>query len=213
MTIAIEKEGKTVSEATISACEELGVPRTDVEVEVIEEGSKGVLGIGEKLARVRVTVKGEGVSEKGLKAKKILEEILDLLVSTHSVSLKETDDRIKLEINLSDDKGLLIGKHGDTLKALEYLVGRISSKNSETGRDKRVYIDVDGYISKKEESVNKRVMDAVKRVKQTKRKYYLDRMPANERRIAYMTLKKERGISYETIVEGDYKKIVISPEG
>ncbi|MGI9553949.1 MAG: Jag N-terminal domain-containing protein [Thermodesulfobacteriota bacterium] len=210
MAIEIEKEGKTVSEATISACEELGVPRTDVEVEVIQEGSKGVLGIGERPARVKVTVKSDGISEKGLKAKKALESILDYLVSTHSVTLKEQGDSIKLDINLSDDKGLLIGKHGDTLKSLEYLVGRMSSKSSETGRDKRVFVDVDGYISKKEETVNKRVSDAVRKVKRTKKRFFLDRMPANERRMAYIALKKQRGITYETIIDGDYKKIVIS---
>ncbi|MGI9534485.1 MAG: Jag N-terminal domain-containing protein [Thermodesulfobacteriota bacterium] len=210
MAIEIEKEGKTVSEATISACEELGVPRSDVEVEVIQEGSRGVLGIGEKPARVKVSVKSDGISEKGLKAKKALENILDYLVSTHSVTLKEEGDSIKLDINLSDDKGLLIGKHGDTLKSLEYLVGRISTKSSETGRDKRVFVDVDGYISKKEETVNKRVSDAVRRVKRTKKRFFLDRMPANERRIAYLALKKQRGITYETIIDGDYKKIVIS---
>ena len=211
MPVEIEKEGKTVSEATISACEELGVSRSDIDVEVLNEGSKGVFGIGERLAKVKVTLKSDGVSEKGLKAKKTLENILGYLVENQSVSLTETSDRIKLDINLSDDKGLLIGKRGETLKALEYIVGRISAKNCETGRDKRVYIDVDGYIGKKEEIVNKRVSEAVQKVKKSKRRYILDRMPANERRMAYIALKREKGISFETVVEGDYKKIVIFP--
>ena len=81
MAIEIEKEGKTVSEATITACEELGVPRSDVEVEVLQEGSKGVLGIGEKMARVKVKVKGDVVSEKGLKAKKTVSPIVTLLTT------------------------------------------------------------------------------------------------------------------------------------
>ena len=212
MPIVIEKEGKTVSEATISACEELGVPRNDIEVEVLQEGSKGVLGIGEKLAKVRITVKSEGVSKKGLKAKKTLGSILNHLVSTHSVSLSETSDKIKLEINLSDDKGLLIGKRGETLKALEYMVSRISAKDCENGKEKKVYIDVDGYISNKEETVIRKVSDVVRRVKKTKRADTLERLPAHERRIAYITLKKERGVTYETVVEGDYKKIIVSPE-
>ena len=59
MPVEIEKEGKTVSEATISACEELGVSRSDIEVEVIKEGSKGVFGIGERLAKVKVTLKSD----------------------------------------------------------------------------------------------------------------------------------------------------------
>ena len=73
MPVEIEKEGKTVSEATISACEELGVSRSDIDVEVLNEGSKGVFGIGERLAKVKVTLKSDGVSEKGLKAKKVCE--------------------------------------------------------------------------------------------------------------------------------------------
>lgn len=211
MAIVIEKEGKTVSEATISACEELGVPRSDIDVEVLEEGSKGVLGIGEKLAKVRVTVKTDSVSEKGLKAKKTLETIISYLVSTFSVSLSENTDKIKLEINLSDDKGLLIGRRGETLKALEYIVGRISSKNTEAGRDKKVFVDVDGYISKKEETVSKKVQDAVRRVRKTKKPYTLDKLPSHERKIAYITLKREKGVNYETVVDGDYKKIIIKP--
>ena len=211
MPIEIEKEGKTVSEAIISACEELGVPRSEVGVEVIQEGSKGVLGIGEKLARVKVIVKSDIYTAKGLKAKKTLENILNYLVSNYFVVLKEKPDMIKLEIRLSGDRGLLIGKQGGTLKSLEYIVGRIASKNSGTGREKRIFVDVDGYVSKKEENIGKRVSEAVRTVKRTKKKFYLDKMPANERRMAYIALKKERGISYETIVEGNYKQIVISP--
>lgn len=209
MPITIEKEGKTVSEATIKACEELGVPRTDVEVEIIAEGSKGVLGIGEKKARVRVTVKGNNLSEKGLKAKKALENILKYLLESYSVVLKETPEKIKLEINLTEDKGLLIGKRGETLKALEYVVGKISVVNCEDGRNKRVYIDIDGYVGKKENNVSRRVQDAIKKVKKTKNPVTLERMSAYERRLAYMTLKREKGISYETLVDGDFKKIEI----
>ena len=77
MAIVLEKEGKTVSEATISACEELGVSRNEVDIEVIQESSKGVLGIGSKNAIVKVTVKNEKLSEKGLKSKKALESILE----------------------------------------------------------------------------------------------------------------------------------------
>lgn len=212
MPIVIEKEGRTASEAAIKACEELGVPRTDVDVEILEEGSKGVFGIGEKKARVRVTVKNDKVSEKGLKAKKTLENLLSHLVESYSVSLRETPDKIKLEVNLTDDKGLLIGKRGETLKAMEYLVGKISVINTENGRKKRVSIDVDGYVSKKENNVSKRVSDAIRKVKRSKKPLTLEKMSAYERRIAYMTLKREKGVTYETIVDGDFKKIEIRPQ-
>lgn len=212
MSIVIEKEGRTASEAAIKACEELGVPRTDVDVEILEEGSKGVFGIGEKKARVKVTVKNDKVSEKGLKARKTLENLLSHLVESYSVSLRETPDKIKLEVNLTDDKGLLIGKRGETLKAMEYLVGKISVINTENGRNKRVYIDIDGYVTKKENNVSKRVADAIKKVKRSRKPVTLEKMSAYERRIAYMTLKRDRAVTYETIEEGNSKKIEIRPQ-
>ncbi len=211
MAIEIETEGKTVSEAIISACEELGVSRNDVEIEVIREASKGVLGIGERLARVKVSVTNEMVSDKGLKSKKVLENILKYLVSASSVVLDEKPERIKLDINMSGEKGYIIGKRGETLRALEYLIGRISSRDCKSGRDKRVYIDVDGYISKKEETINKIVSDVINKVRRTKKKSYLTRMSAGERRLAYIALKKERDIDFDTIAEGDYKKILVKP--
>jgi len=209
MAIEIEKEGKTVSEAIISACEELGVSRNDVEIEVIREASRGVLGIGEKLAKVKVSIANEMVSDKGLKSKKVLESILKYLVSAYSVVLDEKPEMIKLEINMSGEKGLIIGKRGETLKSLEYLIGRIASRDCKSGRDKRVYIDIDGYISKKEATINKIVSDVILKVRRTKKKSYLSRMSASERRLAYIALKKERDIDFETIVEGDYKKILV----
>jgi spoIIIJ-associated protein len=110
MPIVIEREAKTVSEATISVCEEYGLRRDDLDVEVLEEGSRGVLGIGSKNARVRITIRRDDITEKGLRAKKALEMILGFFVSTHSVNLRETPDKIKLEVKISENKGLLIGK-------------------------------------------------------------------------------------------------------
>ncbi|MCA9808829.1 MAG: Jag N-terminal domain-containing protein, partial [Candidatus Dadabacteria bacterium] len=98
MAISIEKEGKTVSDATISACEALGVARSEIEVEVLDEGSKGVFGIGSRNAKVRVSLKNHNLSDKGLKSKKALEDILGYLIPTFQVGLRENQDRIRLEI-------------------------------------------------------------------------------------------------------------------
>ncbi|MCL4244576.1 MAG: Jag N-terminal domain-containing protein [Candidatus Dadabacteria bacterium] len=70
MAISIEKEGKTVSDATISACEDLGVARSEIEVEVLDEGSKGVFGIGIRYARVMVNIKNHNLILKRLKVQK-----------------------------------------------------------------------------------------------------------------------------------------------
>jgi spoIIIJ-associated protein len=211
MPVAIEKEAKTVSEAIISVCEELGVSRDGVEVEVLEEGSKGVLGIGGKNAKVRVTVRRADVSEKGLRAKKLFDQILGFFLSTYSIDLRETSDEIILEIKSEEDKGLLIGKKGETLKAMEFIVGKISGRFSENGREKRISIDVDGYKKRREESVAKMVKDVAKKVRMSGRPITLDPMPASERKIAYIALKHEDGIRVETRAEGEEKRIIINP--
>lgn len=211
MGLVIEKEGKTVSEATISACEELGVARSEIEVEVLEEGSKGVLGIGGRNARVRVTVKDENLSEKGLRSKKALEDILEYLVPTYSVGIRENADKIKLDIRDTNDKGLLIGKRGDMIKALEYIVGKIAGRSCKDGREKRVSIDVDGYKRRKDDKVTRLIRETAKKVRKTKKPVSLEPMSASERRIAYITLKRESGVSYETKMDKDQKRIIITP--
>jgi len=211
MAIVIERQAKTVTEAAISACEELGIPRSEVDIEVLEEGSKGVLGIGSRNAKIRVTVKNENLSEKGLKSKKALESILNYLIPTFSVLLKEGPEKIRLDIKDTNDKGLLIGKRGEMIKSLEYIVGKIAGKNCEDGRDKRVAIDIDGYKRRKEDNISKLVKETARRVRKMKKPVSLEPMSAAERRIAYLTLKREGGVSYETKIEQEQKRIIITP--
>jgi len=211
MGIVLEKEGKTVSEATISACEELGVARNEVDVEVLQESSKGVLGIGGRNAIVRVSVKNDKLSEKGLKSKKALETILAYLVPTYSVGIRETADRIKLDIRDTNDKGLLIGKRGEMIKSLEYIVGKISGRACEDGREKRVNIDVDGYKRRREDKISKLIKETAGKVRKIKKPISLDPMTASERRMAYIALKREGGVSYETKEEKDQKRIIVTP--
>jgi spoIIIJ-associated protein len=211
MPIVIEREGKTVSEATISACEDLGIPRSELEVEVLKEGSKGVLGIGVKNAKIRITVKDESLSEKGLQSKKVLEEILSYLVPSYAVGIRENPDKIKLDIKNTNDKGLLIGKKGDMIKAMEYIVGKVAARRCDDGREKRVSIDVDGYKRKREDTISRVVRDTAKKVRKTRKPVSLNPMSASERRIAYITLKRESGVSYETKIERNEKRIIITP--
>ena len=211
MGIVLEKEGKTVSDATMSACEELGISRSEIDVEVLQKSSKGVLGIGSRNAKVRITVKDENLSEKGLKSKKALEAILGHLVPTYSIGIRENPDRIKLDIRDTNDKGLLIGKRGEMIKALEYIVGKISGRSCEDGREKRVSIDVDGYKRRREDKISRLVKDTAREVRKVQKPISLEPMSASERRMAYIVLKREDGVGYETKVERDEKRIIIIP--
>ncbi|MGH7890564.1 MAG: Jag N-terminal domain-containing protein [Thermodesulfobacteriota bacterium] len=212
MPVVIEREAKTVSEATISVCEEFGLRRDELDVEVLEEGSRGVLGIGSKNAKVRVTLRRDDLTEKGLRAKKALETVLGFFVPAYSVNLRETLDRIKLEVQLTDSKGLLIGKKGEMIRAIEFIIGKIAGRSCENGKEKRVLVDIEGYKKRRESTVSKIVKDAVKRARKSGRQVTLDPMSAFERRIAYLTLKHEDGIKFDTKVEGDEKRIIINPQ-
>jgi spoIIIJ-associated protein len=215
MANAIEKEGKTISEAVVNACEELGVSKDEVEIEVIREDSKGVLGIGSKNAIVRVEIKTGGLSEKAFRAKKTLEAVLGFLFSTpQSVKAEETENRIILEVWPVKDKKFLIGKNGEVIKSLEYIVGKIASKNSNEGKNKRVAINIGGHDGKKKETdVPKKVAETVQKVKQSGNSHSIERLSSYERKMAYIELKKQEDITYETVPsKGNSKKIVVSPQ-
>lgn len=215
MANAIEKEGKTISEAVVNACEELGVSKDEVEIEVIREDSKGVLGIGSRNAIVRVEIKTGGLSEKAFRAKKTLEAVLGFLFSTpQSVKAEETENRIILEVWPVKDKKFLIGKNGEVIKSLEYIVGKIASKNSNEGKNKRVAINIGGHDGKKKETdVPKKVAETVQKVKQSGNSHSIERLSSYERKMAYIELKKQEDITYETVPsKGNSKKIVVSPQ-
>ncbi|MYF47671.1 MAG: hypothetical protein F4214_01635 [Candidatus Dadabacteria bacterium] len=215
MAKAIEKEGKTISEAVENACEELGVSKDEVEIEVIREDSKGVLGIGSKNAIVRVEVKTGGLGEKTFWAKKTLETVLGFLFSTpQSVKAEETENRIILEVWPVKDKKFLIGKNGEVIKSLEYIVGKIASKNSDEGKSKRVAINIGGHDGKKKDTdVPKKVAETVQKVKESGNSHSIERLSSYERKMAYIELKKQENITYETVPsKGNSKKIVVSPQ-
>ncbi|MGQ0793788.1 MAG: Jag N-terminal domain-containing protein [Deltaproteobacteria bacterium] len=212
MPIVIERAAKTVSEAAISVCEELGLSRDEIEVEVIEEGSKGIFGIGSKNARVRVRVKLEDITEIGLKTKKALEELLGFFSTDFAVSLRESPDRINLDVKTGDDKAILIGRRGEMLRAVEFLMGRISGRLSAGGEEKRISLDIGGYKKRREEAIIKSVKEAARRVRRSGRPVTLEPMSSFERKIAYSALKRESNLKFDTkVIEGDEKRIIISP--
>ena len=215
MANVIEKEGKTISEAVVNACEELGVSKDEVEIEVIREDSKGVLGIGSKNAIVRVEVKTGGLSEKAFWAKKTLETVLGFLFSTpQSVKAEETENRVILEVWPVKDKKFLIGKNGEVIKSLEYIVGKIASKNSNEGKSKRVAINIGGHDGRKKDTdVPKKVAETVQKVKESGNSHSIEQLSSYERKMAYIELKKQENITYETVPsKGNSKKIVVSPQ-
>jgi spoIIIJ-associated protein len=230
---SIEAHGRTVDEAIQSALDELGVTRDDVDVEVLAEGRAGVFGVGSQEARVRVTLLGDedeydeedeedyedeeqpGVSDqKAELARDTLEQMLDLLefpnvVTVRAVEREAGTTNIHLDVT-GDDVGLLIGRHGETLASLQFVLNACLSK--ELARSSRVIVDVEHYRDRREQSLRGMALRAADRVRRERRAMTLQPMPPNERRVIHLTLQSSPWVTTESTGEGAERRVVISPK-
>lgn len=215
----VEKEAKTSEAAVEEALLELGAQRNEVEVEVLRESSKGILGIGRKNAQVRVTLKTRGREVRSFgealeKAGEVTKNILDIIGIEHSVETSETDSAIEVDLKVEESQGLLIGKYGETLRNLEYIVSRIVSAKTgkQPNRGKRISIDVNNYKRERENDIEKKAVEAAKKVMESGRPFTFHRMQAYERKVVYTAIKSMSGIRYETKEDGNAKKITFLPD-
>ncbi|NWF53321.1 MAG: protein jag [Syntrophaceae bacterium] len=220
---SVETEAKTTEEAIHRACEALGVPREELEVEVLSSGSSGFLGLGAKNARVRATLKEKSVPppseirpvaapsepHAAETAKKTLEDILRLLEVEASVELKEDSERILLNIQ-GDGSGLLIGRKGQTLDAIEYLINKIVHKEAED--KKRIVVDTENYRLRREDSLVKLAQRLAEKAKRQGRPVTISPMSAHDRRIIHLALQDDKTLRTWSTGSGLYRKVIISPE-
>jgi len=225
----LEKTAKTVEEAVQAALEELKTERDKVEIEVLEQPTRGIFGIiGTKLARVRVSIKEKKVTEKAEekriefkeirikdfiiekeKARKFLREVLEAMDMKAEIRVKDTNGGIY--INLSGPKmGLIIGRRGQTLDSLQYLVSLVVNKDKERDNFVKVILDTEDYRRKREETLERLAKRLAERVQKTGKKVELEPMNPYERRIIHSTLQEYKDIT--TLSEGEepYRKVIIS---
>ncbi|MGI6566117.1 MAG: protein jag [Firmicutes bacterium] len=204
----IERSARTVEEAIAEALEELQVARDDVEIEVLDEGTRAFLGlIGGKQARVRVTVRDKR-EEKALAAVEFLKGILDRMgVVSRVEHVWEDEDVLKLDIQ-GEELGLVIGRRGETLDALQYLVSLAMNRNGEWIR---IILDAEGYRARREETLRNLALRLGERVKRTGRRAVLDPMNAMERRIIHLALQDDGGIETHSEGVAPYRRVIIAP--
>ncbi|SHH16409.1 spoIIIJ-associated protein [Thermosyntropha lipolytica DSM 11003] len=200
----VEKKGKTIDEAIKAALDELNCSIDDVTVEVLEEPSKGLLGLVKKPALVRVTLKAKPEKEASSLVKEILQKMgLDCQVESAQFS----GDTVR--INLSGkDMGLVIGHKGETLDALQFIVGLMLNKKRE--EKIRVVIDVENYRKKKEESLEALALRLSDKVKKTKKQIIMRPMTSQERRIIHTALQGDPLITTYSLGEEPNRKVVIA---
>ena len=205
-----EATGKTVEKALETALKELGAKVEEVDIEILESGQKGVLGIfGSKEAKIRVALKkgSTGVEEVADSVTKLIMDCLDINYRIFSDTL---DDTTYINIETAGVDGLLIGRKGDTLNSLQHLVGRIVSRK--LGGYQRLTLDVGGYLKNRQEILKQKAVKAAERAKKSKREVGLEPMKASERRIVHMALSEIEGISTYTVGNGEMRKVFVSPE-
>ncbi len=199
-----EFKAKTVEEALTNASMELGVASTELDYEVIEKGSSGFLGIGAKPAIIKAKTKDSFLDE--------IQTYLDNLFKAMEVESKVTIDYDKDEgvMNIDvagPDMGILIGKRGQTLDALQYLISLFVNKKSESYI--RVKLDTENYRQRRKDTLENLARNIAFKVKRTRRSFTLEPMNPYERRIIHSSLQNDKYVSTRSEGEEPYRKVVV----
>ncbi|MGI6422145.1 MAG: RNA-binding cell elongation regulator Jag/EloR [Syntrophomonadaceae bacterium] len=202
---AIEKRGKSVDEAIKAALDELGCEIDDVIIEVLEEANKGILGIvGKRPAVVKVTLREKPEEE----VRKILVDLLDKMKIDYKIDRVEWDKE-KVRINIvGKDMGLVIGRKGETLNALQYMTSLIVNKDRE--EKIRIVLDVEDYRRKKERSLEKLAIKLSDKVKSTQKNVVMRPMSPQERRIIHTVLQGDPQVTTYSTGDEPNRKVVIT---
>ena len=213
---AFEFEGKTTEEAIENACRQLKLTKDEIDVEIIEPGSAGIFGlVGGRKAKVKVTTTGEEpepVEEtNGVAiAKDALENILTLIpMEGTTVSAAQNDGTIALNIE-GDTSGLLIGRKGRTLDALQFIVNKIVNKALE--KRTQVVVDSENYRQRRQESLIQMALRMGEKAKNIRKPVVTNLLNPHDRRIVHMALRDDESLDTKSRGEGILKKILIIPE-
>lgn len=200
----IERKGKTVDEAIKSALDELGCDIEDVKVEIVEEPSKGLLGLGKKPAVVRISIRQTPEQETRM----VLEDLLNKMKIDYVINSVEFEaGRVRINIT-GKDMGLLIGRKGETLNAVQFILSLIVNRD----RAEKIHItlDVEDYRKKKEESLEALALRLSDKVKKTRKNVVMRPMTSQERRIVHTALQTDTQVTTYSLGDEPNRKVVIS---
>jgi spoIIIJ-associated protein len=215
----VEASGKTVDEAIASALEQLHLDRSQVEVDIISAGRAGLFGLGGENARVLVrpstTEQVDLESPTITMAVEFLQRLLELMTIEAEVTarLPETPGdgvgRASAVLDVTgEDLGILIGRRGSTLAALQYTVNHMVSRQLKSKA--LVSVDVEGYRRRREENLKGLALRLAEKVKASGRTITLEPMPANERRIVHLALANDSQVASFSLGDGENRKVAIS---
>lgn len=200
----LEFTGKTVDEALTEAAIKLETTSDKLEYEVIEAGSNGILGIGKKPARIKAKKKDsiEDIAEE------FLNKVFNAMNLVVSVDIHVSESDRTMEINLEgDEMGLLIGKRGQTIDSLQYLVSLVVNKESKEYL--RVKIDTENYRERRKATLEELAKNIAYKVKRTRRPVSLEPMNPYERRIIHSALQDDKYVTTKSEGDEPYRHIIV----
>ncbi len=203
----ITVSAKTVGDAITQASLKLGVSSDRIHYEIVEEGSAGFLGglIGAKKAVIRAG-KVETIDDK---ASEFLNSVFDAMGIQVDVEIKMNEEEKEMDVNLTgDEMGILIGKRGQTLDSLQYLVSLVVNKESEEYL--RVKLDTENYRERRKETLETLAKNIAYKVKRTRRSVALEPMNPYERRIIHSALQNDKYVFTRSEGEEPFRHVVIT---
>ena len=201
----IEVTGKTVDDAITEALIQLGTTRENADIEVIEKESSGFLGLNKKPAKIRAAVK-ETMQDKAVS---FLEQIFELMEIKSEIAVEYNEEEKTMNINIiGEDMGVLIGKRGQTLDSLQYLVSLVVNKESEDYI--KVKLDTENYRERRKETLENLAKNIAYKVKKTRKSVALEPMNPYERRIIHSALQNDKFVETHSEGEEPYRKIVVT---
>ena len=231
----VETEGDSIDKAIENALKLLGVERDKITVDILSEGKKGILGFGSQKARIRATLRksaidlraselesarveerpvlGPEATAMGQKAKEVLAEILNLMGISAEVELRlgEKTGETVVEIR-AENSGLLIGRKGQTLEALQYLVSRIAGERGGTDAP-HIVVDIENYRQRRRKALEDMALRLGEKAKRQRMTVTVDALSAADRRIIHAALQDDPWVTTKSLGQGSYRRLLIIPEG
>ena len=205
---AMEIEAKSVEEAIETACQRLNLTADQLEIDIISQGSSGIFGIGTRNAKILVSPKETSDESSLREAKEILESILAHIHIPAAVEATWVDDQIKLDIT-SNGSGLLIGKRGQTLQSLQYIVNKMY--NRQASQKSHIIVDTENYRERRRKALTEVALHLGNRAKKSGRPATSSPLSAYDRRIIHLALKDDRRLRTKSKGDGALRKVVVFP--
>jgi len=206
MNDATRFEGKNLEAAIGKACEHFDVEEDNLEISVIDAGSSGIFGLGGRSTIIEARVKND-MQELEQTVREVLGNLLEPIVEQPNLDIRANEKRLYVTIQDEENSGLIIGKEGQNIAALEYLTNLIVSKKEQD----KVYIQLDagGYRQKQEELVKETALNLAKKVKETGKPQSTRPMSSYQRRLVHLALQDDTEIATRSKGDGALKRVTI----